>query len=116
MSDVCFISGEKTADLWDCLQIETCSVNVTNSKTNTCLCTTKLCAKIKCNVLQKDCNQLTITCKMKTVPANHHVCLNHSVINELRGERTPRTKCTFMNHIMTLGNQTKNENIFVIMN
>lgn len=111
-----YFLGEKSADLWDCLQMETCSVNVTKSKTNTCLCTTKLCAKIKCNVLQKDCNQLTITCKMETVPANHHVCLNHSVINELRGERTPRTKCTFMNHIMTLGNQTKNENIFVIMN
>lgn len=92
--------------------METCSVNVTKSKTNTCLCTTKLCAKIKCDVLQKDCNQLTVFCKMKTIPANHHVCLNYSVINDLRGERTPRTKCTFMNHFMTLRNQTKNENIF----
>eukprot|EP00105_Crassostrea_gigas_P039102 XP_019923250.1 PREDICTED: uncharacterized protein LOC105329427 [Crassostrea gigas] len=77
---------ENLADLWDCLQMETCSVNVTKSKTNTCLCTTKLCAKIKCDVLQKDCNQLTVSCKMKTIPANHHVCLNYYVINDLRDQ------------------------------
>lgn len=94
--NVSFI-GKKSADLWDCLQMKTCSVNVTKSKNNTCLCTRKLCAKSRCSVLQKDCNQLTVTCKMDTVPAHHDNCLNSSVTDELTGKRTQRTRCTFMN-------------------
>nr|XP_034307856.1 uncharacterized protein LOC117680641 [Crassostrea gigas] len=86
---------EKSADLWDCLQMQTCSVNVTKSKNNTCLCTKKLCAKIKCNVLQKDCNQLAVTCKMDTVPANHDDCFTSSVTDELTDQ-----------HIHILGKDT----------
>lgn len=89
--------GEKSADLWNCLQMQACSVNVTKSKKNTCLCTKKLCAKSKCSVLKKDCNQLTVTCKIDTIPGNHDDCLTSSVTNELTGKRTQRTMCTFMN-------------------
>uniref|UniRef100_A0A8W8M4I6 Uncharacterized protein n=1 Tax=Magallana gigas TaxID=29159 RepID=A0A8W8M4I6_MAGGI len=74
---------KKSADVWDCLQMQTCSVNVTKSKNNTCLCSRKICAKSKCNVLQNDCNHLTVTCKMDTVPVNHDDCLNSSVTDEL---------------------------------
>lgn len=86
--------GEKSADLWNCLQMQTCSVNVTKSKNMTCLCTRKLCAIIKCNVLQKDCNQLTVTCKIDTIPRNHDYCLTSSVTDELTGKKTQQTRCT----------------------
>lgn len=89
--------------------MKTCSVNVRKSKNNTCLCTKKLCAKSKCSVLKKDCNHLTVTCKMDTVPVNHDDCLTSSVTDELTGKRIQRTRCTFMNHKKTLRNQTKYE-------
>lgn len=86
--------GEKSANLWDCLQMQTCSVNVNKIENNTCLCSRKICAKSKCNVLQKDCNHLTVTCKMDTVLVNHDDCLTSSVTDELTGKRTQRTRCT----------------------
>lgn len=96
--------------------MQTCSVNVTKSKNYTFLCTRKLCAKINCDVLQKDCSQLTVTCKMTTVPAKRDNCLTYPVTDELTGKRTPRTRCTFMNHTITLRNQTKDGKPCVIMN
>eukprot|EP00105_Crassostrea_gigas_P033700 XP_011457162.1 PREDICTED: uncharacterized protein LOC105349168 isoform X1 [Crassostrea gigas] len=86
---------KKSADLWDCLQMQTCSVNVTKSKNNTCLCTKKLCAKSKCSVLKKNCNQLTVTCKMDTVPADYDDCITSSETDELTDQ-----------HIHILGKDT----------
>lgn len=87
-SSMYFFIGEKSADLWDCLQMQICAVNVTTSKNNSCLCTRKLCAKIKCIVLQKNCTHLRVTCKMDTVPANHDDCFTYSVTDKLTGKRT----------------------------
>lgn len=77
--------------------MQTCSVNVTKSKNNTCLCTKKLCAKSKCSVLKKNCNQLTVTCKMDTVPADYDDCITSSETDELTGKGTQQTRCTFIN-------------------
>lgn len=88
--------GEKSADLMDWLQMQTCSVYFTKSKNNTCLCTSKLFAKIKCTFPQKDCIQLTATCKMETVAANHDDCFSYHMTDELTGKRTQRNRYTFM--------------------
>lgn len=95
---VLFILGEKSADLLDCLQMQSCAVYVTKSKKNTCLCTRKLCLKIKCSsVPQKDCTQLAVTCKMEKVGTNHSDCVTNTITDNHTGKRTPQSRSTFKN-------------------
>lgn len=95
---VLFILGEKSADLLDCLQMQSCAVYVTKSKKNTCLCTRKLCLKIKCSsVPQKDCTQLAVTCKMEKVGTNDSDCVTNTITDNHTGKRTPQSRSTFKN-------------------
>lgn len=95
---VLFILGEKSADLLDCLQMQSCAVYVTKSKKNTCLCTRKLCLKIKCSsVPQKDCTQLAVTCKMEKVGTNDSDCVTNTITDNHTGKRTPQSRSTFNN-------------------
>lgn len=82
----------------DCLQMQSCAVYVTKSKKNTCLCTRKLCLKIKCSsVPQKDCTQLAVTCKLEKVGTNHSDCVTNTITDNHTGKRTPQSRSTFKN-------------------
>lgn len=107
--------GKKSADLMYCLQMQSCAVTVTRRKNNTCLCTNKMCAKIKCTVTHNDtdCARLTVTCKMKIINANDDDCFTYHTDN-LTGKMTPWIRNTFMNH-KPIRDQTKYEKASVLM-
>lgn len=78
--------------------MQSCAVYVTKSKKNTCLCTRKLCLKIKCSsVPQKDCTQLAVTCKMEKVGTNDSDCVTNTITDNHTGKRTPQSRSTFKN-------------------
>lgn len=73
--------------LLKCINNNTCPLNVTKQHSYVCLCTSGVCAKIRCRGTYTT-TPLKIKCKIETQPKDALDCLSYPVIEQLSGKAT----------------------------
>eukprot|EP00105_Crassostrea_gigas_P039096 XP_019923244.1 PREDICTED: uncharacterized protein LOC109618891 [Crassostrea gigas] len=73
-------------DLWTWLNNGTCPMTVRKSQSNSCLCTSDLCATIKCYVTDKE-STFAIQCKIEKESKYFEVCETYPMIEKITGKR-----------------------------
>lgn len=73
-------------DLWTCLNNGTCPMTVRKSHSNSCLCTSDLCATTECYVTDKE-STFAIQCKIETESKYSEVCKTYPMIEKFTGKR-----------------------------